>query len=201
MKWFTLAAMAVIYGCAVDARAEGPRILRVEYWQDHDSARFAMFWGAASSPDTLDQAPFSHYEVEIYALPATTVGSDTTSGLTDTLAVAYPPIGVSMEVYARVRTVDVDGRASVPWINQPPPYIVLSNLIRLPNPPGPVTADTIIGISMTIVRPQNVFVAMGTMTQVCAILVLTDGTTGLATNSDNARCLDVYQRWLTEVGA
>jgi len=148
----------LIFYAGVEARGE-PRELWVELWQDLDSARFIVQWTAAPAGD----APFSHYQVEI--IPAPTVpptvpepapiAADTSSLLTDTLAVAYPPAGSTLLLAARVRGVDVGGRLGESTTS-PAPFITLSPQVVLPpGAPGAVAVDTIGSTSPPIPPPLD----------------------------------------------
>lgn len=198
-----LFALLVLAACT-EAGAVS-RIRGVEFWQDADSARFVVLWTAAPPP-TARQAPFSHYEVQMVTPPTVPptvpeplpVASDTTSFLNDTLAVPYPALGTTIELMARVRSVDVGGRVS-DWANSTPPHITLSPLpILPPSPPGGVTTDTLTVASVHL-RPWMVVMAPGAQFQFCTIVVLSDGTSGLASNSPLFECQPIYERWLLEV--
>ena len=101
-----VATLAVFYGCA-EARAVNR--LRIEFWQDADSARYAISWVAG--PQSNRQQATAFYEVEMLSAGLLVAG-DTTSALTDTLAVAYPPLDSVMPLLVRVRAIDTDGDPS-----------------------------------------------------------------------------------------
>ena len=101
-----VATLALLYGCA-EARAVNR--LRVGVWKDADSARYAIPWVAG--PQSNRQRATAFYEVEPLSTGVLVAG-DTTSALTDTLAVAYPPLDSVMPLLVRVRAVDTDGDPS-----------------------------------------------------------------------------------------
>ena len=189
-----LATLAVLYGCA-EARAVNR--LRVEFWQDADSARYAITWVAG--PRSIQQRPTAYYDVELVSAGAT-VASDTTSALNDTLAVAYPPLDSILPLVARVRAVDTDGDLSA-WAESSPFTLTTPKLP--PSPPDSVQADTtLVELAQIILRPSFVSVAPGDTVRFCTFYLLSNGDSGLAINSRGiAACDLVYERWLTERSA
>ena len=193
MKLLTaVAALAVVYGCA-EARAVDR--LRVEFWQDADSARYAISWVAG--PQSNRQRATAYYEVEMLSAGVLVAG-DTTSALTDTLAVAYPPLDSIMPLLVRVRAVDTDGDSS-DWAESSPFTLTATKLP--PSPPAGVSVDTtamaLVGVFL---RPTIVTtLADGGTIQFCSFYLLANGDTGLTINSQGiARCDELYSRWLTE---
>ncbi len=186
-------AVVVLYGCIAEAQAAVKR-LRVEFWQDADSARYAISWRAG--PQGNRQRPTAFYELEILS-DSLVVASDTTSALADTLAIAYPPLDSIMPLLARVRAVDTDGDPSE-WAESNPFTLVTPKLP--PSPPDSVRADTVVAAAEIILRPSFVSLPLGDMVRFCAIYRLPNGDSGLTINSRLAACDPVYARWLTEVG-
>ena len=166
--------------------------LRVEFWQDADSARYAISWVAG--PQSNRQRATAFYEVELVSV-GVLVASDTTSALTDTLALAYPPLDSIMPLLARVRAVDTDGDPS-DWAESGPFTLVTPKLP--PSPPDSVRADTTLALAQIVLRPSFVSLTFGDTVQFCAIYWLSNGDSGLTLNSRIAACDPVYARWLTE---
>ena len=167
--------------------------LRVEFWQDADSARYAISWVAG--PQSNRQRATAFYEVEILSTGVLVAG-DTTSALTDTLAVAYPPLDSVMPLLVRVRAVDTDGDPSA-WAESSPFTLTTTKLP--PSPPDSVRADTTLALAQVIMRPSFVSVTFGDTVRFCIFYLLSNGDSGLTTTSRGIpRCDELYSRWLTE---
>ena len=119
----------------------------------------------------------------------------------DTLMMALPPLGDSITVYAAVATRDIDADLSPVWS--------LSNQLQVrmgklpPLPPGPVTIDTMPEIVAWQIRTDVVDVLTRDSLQYCLMIEFADGTKAYSnwhfTDEQEAYCLTVYNRWLTEV--
>ena len=185
--------LVAAYACT-EARASAER-LRVEFWQDADSARYVLSWVAG--PRGSRQRATAYYETEILSL-GVAVASDTTASLNDTLAVAYPPFDSIMPLLARVRAVDERG-LSGDWLEQV--MLDLVSPVLPPSRPESLRVDTLgVDLIAIFLRPTIVtMVTEGTTIQFCTFYVLEDGSTGLTTNSRGIpRCDELYTRWLTE---
>jgi len=189
-----LTIFAVLYGCA-EARAVNR--LRVEFWQDADSARYVISWVAGSQGSR--QRATAYYDVELVSI-GVTVASDTTVALTDTLVIAYPPLDSILPLLARVRAVDTDGDPSV-WAESGP--FILTTPKLPPSPPDSVRVDTtLVELAQIILRPSFVVLGTGDTVQFCSIYLMSDGTSGLTVNSRGITvCGLIYERWLTERSA
>ena len=197
---FPIAVMAavVIAAACVEARASSMvDRLRVEFWQDADSARYAISWVAG--PQGPRQRATVYYDVEL-VLAGVTVASDTTVTLTDTLAIAYPPLDSILPLLARVRAVDTDGDPSA-WAESSPFTLTTPKLP--PSPPDSVRADTtLVALAQIFLRPSFVSLAPEGTVQFCTIYLMSDGASGLVVNSRGiAACDLIYERWLTERSA
>jgi hypothetical protein len=143
------------------------------------------------------QKPIDFYQTRIVTTSpaADTLAAGQTSGTTDTLAVAYPPIDSSLTLRALVRAVDTDGDVS-PWMMSL--VFTLTTRKLPPSPPDSVQAveDTLGAIAELHVRPSVVelvatdsayadstdflqLVAENRAVLFCAFAVRHDGTTGI----------------------
>jgi len=191
-----LALFAILYGCVAVA-AEQPEHILVEFWQDADSARYAITWTAGAQG--VRQRATAYYEVELVSA-SVVLAADTTTLLTDTLAVSYPPLDSTISLLARVRAIDTDGDAST-WAESS--TFVLESRKISPSPPGNVVADTIPTVIALFLRPAIVnTIEDGGVVQFCSFYLLSNGQTGHVTNNNGiARCDELYSRWLTERSA
>lgn len=190
-------AFVVLYGCA-DVRAESR--LRVEFWQDADSARFVISW----NPRSVDnrRRPIAYWDVRIVntviLLANDTLAQDTTDWLSDTLAVAYPALDSSLIVKAIVRGISTSGLIG-DWNESSP--LTFTNVELPPFPPDSVRIDSTLAVVRTQVRPRVVSVVEGNQRRLCSMLTLSNGSTEFGDSGSpqaNDFCRLVYERWLLE---
>lgn len=189
---------------AIDEKKEVQRRVRVEYWQDADSARYVVSW--IPGPMNARQRGIAYWDVRIVSTVALvandSVAQDTTEWLTDTLAVAYPPLDSSMSLKAIVRGVSSTGLIG-DWREST--IFTLTSTELPPSPPDSLVADTLAFVLDVELRPTVVTLSPGDTQQFCSIIIMSNGVTGLALNHQSGpsqlECEAVYQRWLTEVGA
>jgi len=195
MKLLAAVAIALVLYACVEAQAVDR--LRVEFWQDADSARYAISW--VPGPQGGRQRATTFYEVEILSA-GMVIAAGITMNFSDTLAVAYPPLDSVMPLLARVRAMDTDGDPSE-WTESSPFTLTATKLP--PSPPDSVRADTLaMGLVAIFLRPTFVTTLTEGTVQFCSFYLLANGDTGLTTNSRGiARCDELYARWLTERSA
>lgn len=181
----------------------------VELWQSADSAYFAIVW----NNQTLKrgQLPIGAYQTRITNVAGDTlaVSSVSAPATSDTLALPWPVLGDTLLIRGAVLAVDMEGNeavypdGSVGW--------ALSSAFQFyfgVVPPSPVDSvfilpiDTIPEIIGWHVRPLIV-VEVRDLAQYCLMVEFADGTKAYSnwhfTDEQEAYCLTVYNRWLTEV--
>ena len=182
----------------------------VELWQSADSAYFAIIW--SNQALWHDQLPVGVYETRmIDALTGDTLAfsSITAPAASDTLALAWPPLGDRRLIRGAVLAVDVEGNeamypdSTVGWALSAAFEFYLGVV-----PPSPVDSvfilpiDTIPEIIGWHIRPSFIDVTRGDSVQYCLMLEFPD-TTGFSvwhfTDEQTFYCQTVYDRWLTEV--
>lgn len=139
------------------AAIEQPSKIRIEVWQDADSARYVVSW--LPSRVGPRQKPIDFYQTRIVewsaAQPRDTLAAGQTPGTIDTLAVGYPPLDSTLSLRALVRAVDTDGDVS-PWMMS----LIFDLTTRKlpPSPPDSVQAveDTLGTIAELHLRPSVV---------------------------------------------
>lgn len=179
------------------AAIEQPSKIRIEVWQDADSARYVVSWVASRVGPR--QKPIDVYQTRIVAWntpqPRDTLAAGQTPETIDTLAVAYPPLDSTVSLRALVRAVDSDGDVS-PWMMS----LIFDLTTRKlpPSPPDSVQAveDTLGAIAELHLRPSVVelfatdsayadstdfltLVAENRAVLFCAFAVRHDGSTGI----------------------
>lgn len=187
----------VAWGANAAPKPHKPRALSVAVWQDTDSARYAVSWDAPiRGPRHL---PIAFYRTRVVRVNDT-LAANSTPSLRDTLAIAYPPVFQTIDsLRVLVQAVDTVGASS---------NYTSSGMFQLttaplpPGDPGNVTVDSSLinsPVAAVHVRPSMVEVVVGDTTRLCAILVLENGVSGLAANSDFPFCHEMFDRWVLEV--
>jgi len=208
-----------IAGCPSDSKITGPEIVGVGQLPQN-GIQFSVLGTTDSTLDVVIawKAPSSSRPIIFYAVqlegsinsspPDSLIFSDTVPGkqLADSATIRRALAGDTLFVRAGVRAQNDRGT----WGglgNSPIIRVVIEDLG--PGTPD-VSIDTIpmsVSVSQIIVRFANALcvgsnckLIIGDSVQACAILILSNGTTGLATGSP-AICEDVYAKWLTEGAA
>lgn len=177
-----------------------------------DSLGYVMGW-TPSRPGSR-QAPIAQYNTELRDMPpdvtvyAGVVPADTTGATTiysDTLWSAMPAFGDTSSVRGCVQAQDTFGLTST-FVCSPTFTFVLWPLP--PNPPDTIIVDTIppvpaASVVAVEVIPASVSLLVGETQQLCAMLTLSDGTTGLGEpvggwtdTTGMLYCQGEYQAWL-----
>lgn len=217
MKRIVLFSMIAAACTSAKAAVSPAGNLIVEELQAGDSGRFRVTWAAPVS-DASHATPTGYHvrlirdsaAVRAGARQDTLVYHQIALRLVDTFVVARPLIPTdSVPLRVVVRSVAC---AATPCLLSP--FVstttwFLKFRILGPNPPGPVTVDTLALQSVTV-RPAIVATSVGATVQLCAFGTLIDGTKGmfpygrLAGSSDSTAldttgyCLDQFNRWLSE---
>lgn len=163
-----------------------------------NEARYAFRWLAPTLGP--NNQPIAGYDLQVLLGDSVVVNRrESADAVTDTVGLPLPPLdSVSGPYKAQIRAVDTKDRVSV-WVATDEWGITREG--DAPPPPSGFGVDTVFPtVAQIIIRPRIDSLEVGEQTQLCGIVIHTDGTTALANNpgSQTAVCQQEYAAWQQE---